>query len=51
VWQYSFSGHALTSKGANECLTISGSVTANGTQIQITSCNGAKPQAWWLPAV
>jgi hypothetical protein len=51
TWQYSYTTHALTNKGANQCLTIPGSVTTNGTQLQITSCNGARNQAWWLPAV
>jgi Ricin-type beta-trefoil lectin domain/Domain of unknown function (DUF5122) beta-propeller len=51
VWAYGGSSHALTNRGANECLAIPGSGAVKGTQLQIASCNGASNEAWRLPAV
>ncbi|KAA9373161.1 RICIN domain-containing protein, partial [Microbispora cellulosiformans] len=36
----------ITAVGANKCLDVASSGTANGTKVQIWSCTGANNQKW-----
>lgn len=40
---------SLVNKASGLCLDDPNFNTANGTQMQIYSCNGGNNQRWWLP--
>lgn len=41
---------SLTDGRSGLCLDVSGSNTANGTKVQLWSCNGTNAQKWWYDA-
>ncbi len=50
VWTPGPNG-SLVNQASGLCLDDPGLNTANGTQMQIYSCNGGPNQDWWLPEV
>ncbi|MEU7695581.1 RICIN domain-containing protein, partial [Microbispora hainanensis] len=44
-WRLNSDG-SITAVGANKCLDVSGAGTANGTKVQIWTCNGQNNQKW-----
>ena len=49
-WRYNAAAQSLTNPSTGRCLDAAGQGTANGTPLQIWSCNGQGNQRWTIPA-